>query len=298
MPSVFTRSLESLAMKTDPIFSVGAERSNPSICVEAHRFVRKMSGGAQGHLIESAEGDAYVVKFTNNPQHLRIVINEWISSTIFRHLCISTPEAAVVNISREFIRDNPGVYMELHSRRVLPIFGSHFGSRFAGESGQIKVYSQLPNTTLENVANLSDFCGVFVADRWLGNTDYRQAIFTRVPGVSRPFSFVVQMIDNGQMFDGGNWRFEDSPIRRPYFGSVYQRVHGIAAFEPWLGAVAAFPQAVLEGAFQQMPSSWRSGDTDAAFEKLLGQLMRRRERVSDWIYECHALSSNPFPNWA
>jgi hypothetical protein len=298
VPSVLTRSLEPLAMNTDPIFSVRAARLSPSIYVEASRFVRKMSGGAQGHLIESANGDTYVVKFTNNPQHLRIVINEWITSTIFRHLCISTPDAAVVNISREFIRDNPGVYMELHSRRVLPTFGSHFGSRFAGESGQIRVYSHLPNATLESVANLSDFCGVFVADKWLGNTDYRQAIFTRTPGVCHPFSFVVQMIDNGQMFDGGNWRFEDSPIRRPYYGSVFQHVNGIAAFEPWLAAVASFPQSVLEDAFQEMPPSWRSGDTEAAFEKLLGLLMRRRERVTDWIHECHARSSNPFPNWA
>jgi hypothetical protein len=284
-------------MNTDPIFSIQAARSNPSICVEARRFVRKMSGGSQGHLIESAEGDAYVVKFTNNPQHLRVVINEWITSKIFRHLCISTPDAAVVNVSREFIRANPEVYMELHSRRVIPTFGFHFGSRFAGEAGQIRVYSQLPNPTLESVANLSDFCGVFVADRWLGNTDYRQAIFTRSPGISRQLSFVVQMIDNGQMFDGGNWRFEDSPIRRPYLGTVFQNVYGIAAFEPWLAAVAAFPQAVLEGAFQQMPLSWRTAETEVAFEKLLGQLMRRRERVSDWIYECHTLSSNPFPNW-
>jgi len=99
-------------MKTDPIFSIQAARSNPSICVEARRFVRKISGGAQGHLIESAEGDAYVVKFTNNPQQLRVVINEWSTSKIFRHLCISTPDAAVVNISSEFIRDNPGVYMD------------------------------------------------------------------------------------------------------------------------------------------------------------------------------------------
>jgi len=178
-----------------------------------------------------------------------------------------------------------------------PHFWFPFRSRFAGESGQIRVYSQLPNTTLESVANLTDFCGVFVADRWLGNTDYRQAIFTRSPGVSRQLSFVVQMIDTGQMFDGENWRFEDSPIRRPYFGTIFQNVYGIGAFEPWLAAVAAFPQAVLEGAFQQMPPTWRSAETETAFEKLLGQLMRRRERVSDWIYECHALSSNPFPNY-
>ena len=63
--------------------------------VDARRLIRKMRGGAQAHLIEAADGHCYVVKFLNNPQHRRILINEWIASVFLRHLGFSTPEAAV-----------------------------------------------------------------------------------------------------------------------------------------------------------------------------------------------------------
>jgi hypothetical protein len=105
------------------------------------------------------------------------------------------------------------------------------------------------------------------------------------------------MIDNGQVFDGGNWRFEDSPLRGPYVGRVYEHVENLEAFDPWLTAVAIFSEAVLKEAFEQMPSSWRGDDTEAAFERLLDQLMGRRLRVGDLIHGCRAHSTNPFPNW-
>jgi hypothetical protein len=264
-------------------------------CVEAHRFVRKMPGGAQAHLIESADGCSYVVKFRNNPQHSRILINEWITSVILRHLGISTPDTVIVNISPNFLRENPAVHIQHRSRRMAPATGSHFGSRFPGHP--MEIYSHLPNTILPCVVNLSHFCGALVADKWLGNTDRRQSIFIGVPGVNSRYSVLASMIDHGQVFDGGNWRFEDSPRRGPYFGRVYQRVRSLEAFEPWLTAVAGFPEAVLEEAFQQVPSSWRCCDTEMAFGKLLSQLMRRRGRVGDLIHACRSQPNNPFPNW-
>ena len=38
-----------------------------------------MRGGAQSHLIEADDGRFYIVKFQNNPQHRRILVNEWIA---------------------------------------------------------------------------------------------------------------------------------------------------------------------------------------------------------------------------
>ena len=42
----------------------------------ATRHVRKMRGGAQSHLLEADDGNWYVVKFRNNPQHWRVLVNE------------------------------------------------------------------------------------------------------------------------------------------------------------------------------------------------------------------------------
>ena len=47
--------------------------------VQAVRSIRKMRGGAQAHLLLADNGRYYVVKFKNNPQHRRILVNEWIA---------------------------------------------------------------------------------------------------------------------------------------------------------------------------------------------------------------------------
>jgi len=61
--------------------------------VHARRLIRKMRGGAQAHLLEADDGHFYVVKFKNNPQHRRILVNELVASIFLRYLRISTPEA-------------------------------------------------------------------------------------------------------------------------------------------------------------------------------------------------------------
>ena len=75
--------------------------------VDARRLIRKMRGGAQAHLIEAADGHYYVVKFLNNPQHRRILVNEWIGSVFLRYLGISTPAAAVIRVTQTFLDENP-----------------------------------------------------------------------------------------------------------------------------------------------------------------------------------------------
>ncbi|MEO7142944.1 MAG: hypothetical protein ABI165_05510, partial [Bryobacteraceae bacterium] len=59
--------------------------------VDAIRLIRKMRGGAQAHLIETGDGHFYVVKFRNNPQHRRILINERIASILLDYLQITAP---------------------------------------------------------------------------------------------------------------------------------------------------------------------------------------------------------------
>ena len=60
----------------------------------AVRHIRKMRGGAQSHLLEADDGRWYVVKFRNNPQHRRILINEMLSAVFLDYLKISAPVIA------------------------------------------------------------------------------------------------------------------------------------------------------------------------------------------------------------
>ena len=72
----------------------------------ARRHIRKMRGGAQAHLVEADDGAFYVVKFQDNPQHRRILVNEWVASIFLKYLQISSAEAAIVRVDEEFLRAN------------------------------------------------------------------------------------------------------------------------------------------------------------------------------------------------
>jgi hypothetical protein len=226
--------------------------------VQATRLIRKMRGGAQAHLLECDDGHFYVVKFRNNPQHRRILINEWIAAVFLNYLQISTPPAAIVSLSAAFLEANPDIYIQLGSRHQAVEPGWHFGSRYPGDPGKIMVYDFLPDTLLDKVVNASEFLGVLAFDKWMSNADARQSIFFRArlrpwpPSEAAPRAgFVAYMMDHGYVFDGPHWKFSDSPLQGLYFRpNVYQRVRGFDDFQPWLDRVVYFPDEIVDAALK------------------------------------------------
>jgi hypothetical protein len=272
--------------------------------VDARRLVRKMRGGAQAHLLEASDGNCHVVKFSNNPQHRRILVNEWISSVFLRHLGLSSPEAAMVRVSDEFLRNNPDAYLQLGRERRLPELGWHFGSRFPGDPARMAVYDFLPDSLLDKVENVREFPGVLAFDKWTSNEDSRQAIFFRArlredtrEQLPERLGFIAQMVDNGYVFGGPHWRLSDSPIQGLYFRPmVYAKVRGWADFEPWVERIRHFPEEVVDQAVKQIPPAWLQGE-EFELERLLDRLLARRKRVADLIQDCRAGRANPFPAW-
>jgi HipA-like protein len=274
--------------------------------VDAVRLIRKMRGGAQAHLIEADDGHFYVVKFRNNPQHRRILVNEWIGSVFLGYLGISTPEAAIVRVSEDFLERNREVYFQLGSGRRAIETGWHFGSRFPGDPARNVVYDFLPDSLLDKVENLGDFLGVLAFDKWMGNADSRQAVFFRarlkewLPGSSAHplrLGFVAHMIDNGYIFEGPHWQLKDSPLQGLYFRmQVYRGVRGPLDFEPWLGRIANFPEEVVDQALKQIPPAWLEGDEEE-LAGMLARLLARGRRVENLLGASRGARENPFPNW-
>jgi len=264
-----------------------------------------MRGGAQAHLVEAEDGNFYVVKFLNNPQHRRILANELIASVFLRYLEIPAPEAAVVEFTPEFLADNPEVFIQLGSRRLPVEPGRHFGSRYPGHPDRLAVYDFVPDLLLDRIVNLRDFAGILAFDKWTGNADARQAIFFRsrmrewAPGQSAParLGFVAQMIDHGFIFNGPHWDFVDSPRAGLYFRpAVYRGVSSWDDFEPWLNRILHFPVEVVDDACRRIPSEWVEGDGDA-LEALLSSLLRRSRRVPDLLRQTIQALPSAFPNW-
>ena len=253
--------------------------------------------------MEASDGHAYVVKFHNNPQHRRILINEWIAATFLHYLGISAPEVAMVEVTESFLAGDPDTCIQLGRERRAVTPGWHFGSRYPGDPVRTVVYDYLPDSLLDRVENLSDFRGVLAFDKWMANADSRQAIFFRarvlelLADATSRLGFVAQMMDNGYVFDGPHWRLGESAIQGLYFRPlVYRTVRGLDDFEPWLDRIRNFPEEVVDQAVKRIPPAWLEGDEDE-LERLLERLMKRRARVPELIEQCSSGSSNSFPDW-
>lgn len=260
-----------------------------------------MRGGAQAHLLEADDGCWYVVKFRNNPQHRRILVNELLSSVLLGYLKIAAPETALILVSAEFLAANPEIHLTLGTRQLPVEPGWHFGSRYPGDPARVAVYDFLPDALLPQVANLEDFRAILVFDKWVGNADGRQSVFyralvrhsERAAGAARP-GFVARMIDHGFAFNGPHWEFTDAPLQGLYARrQVYDAVHSLDDFEPWLEQVVHFPEEVIDQAWKGIPADWVEGEEDA-LAQLLERLFERRARLPELIASCRTARSNPF----
>lgn len=274
--------------------------------VRARTLIRKMRGGAQAHLIEGEDGGFYVVKFTNNPQHRRILINEWLAAAFLRYLQINVPETALVELTPDFIASSPDLYLSIGPRRESVSPGVHFGSRLAVHPDRVAIFDFLPDKLLFKIENRADFLGALVFDKWVSNADSRQAVFFRARARSwtplkgespARVGFFAQMIDHGFAFNGPHWEFQDSPIQGLYFRTaVYDEVRSLDSFQPWLDMVANFPVEVVDAAWKEIPREWVAED-EAALEALLAKLLKRASRVAALIHEVQRKRGSAFANW-
>jgi len=279
--------------------------------VTARRFIRKMRGGAQAHMLEGDDGNFYVVKFQNNPQHRRILMNELIATELLAHLQISAPEYRLVQVPDDFLAANAGVHIQLGSRQIPVRPGVHFGSRFPGDPDRLAVYDFVPDSLLSQVANPEQFLGALVFDRWMANADARQAVFFRAelndwlarPGIPpRKLGFLTLMIDHGFVFNGPSWDLPESAITGLYSRRlVYQGVTSIRDFDPWLSRILNFPESVIDRALSRIPPEWFGDDgaakEEAALDRLLMALIRRQKRIVELVEDCRKAPGNPFPRW-
>ena len=267
--------------------------------------IRRMRGGAQAHLVRCSDGHYYVVKFQNNPQHKRVLVNELLGTRLAARLGLPTAPLAVVDVPEELIRLTPELAMELARTRIPCVPGLQFGSRYPGDPRYLTLHDFLPDEQLRAVENLHDFAGMLVFDKWTCNTNGRQTLFFReheagrAPGTGgAPEAYKTVMIDQGFCFNAGEWNFPDAPLRGLYARNrVYEGVTGMESFAPWLERLESrITESVLDDVSREIPPQWYDDDLGALYA-LLEQLQRRKKRVPDLLREARKSSRQPFPNW-
>jgi hypothetical protein len=266
-----------------------------ALAVTAVQAIRRMRGGAQSQLMLGADGNLWVVKFKNNPQHLRVLANELIATRIAEAVGLSVPKSDVVEVSGWLIENSPEMMMDLgKGQRTRCASGLQFGSRFVGGLMPGQVVDYLPEPQMDEVRNLAEFAGMLAVDKWTGNCNGRQAVFERRP---RERKYRATFIDQGYCFNAGDWTFPDAPLRGVFArNQVYARVRGWESFEPWLSRVEEFGADGLWKVAEEIPPEWYGGDP-GVIERLMETLLNRRARVRELIEQFRESNREPFPQW-
>jgi len=277
--------------------------------------IRRMRGGAQSQLMRCSDENYYVVKFQNNPQHRRILVNELLGTRLARRLGLPTTPVEIIYVYQELIELTPELCMEMPRARVPCQAGAQFGSRYPGDPRRLTLHDFLPDEQLRQVENLHHFAGMLVFDKWTCNTNGRQTLFFREDArgsmprghggeetcgwpEDRDPGYTTVMIDQGFCFNAGEWNYPDAPLRGLYARNrVYEGVIGMESFAPWMERVEkSITEKVLEETVREIPPEWYEDDYDAVL-RLVEQLYRRRTRVPELLLAAKNTTRQPFPNW-
>jgi hypothetical protein len=270
--------------------------------VRALEQIRRMRGGAQAHLMRCDDGNYYVVKFQNNPQHRRVLVNELLGTKLAGRLGLPTAAVQIVDVSADLIKLTPDLCVETPRARIPCQAGMQFGSRFPGDPHRLTLYDFLPDQQLQEVRNLDAFAGMLVFDKWTCNTNGRQTLFFQASAEEgqdiRTARYETLMIDQGFCFNAGEWNFPDAPLRGLYARNrVYENVTGFDSFGLWLERVEKHvTEDVFDELIHEIPPEWYEDDLDALF-RLAEQLYSRRIKVSELLLAAKNTTRHPFPNW-
>lgn len=268
-----------------------------------------MRGGSQAHLMRCRDRRYYVVKFQNNPQHRRILVNEFLGTHLAARMGLPTTPVAIVEVRKELIQFTEDLVMELPLNRIPCLSGLQFGSRFPGNPRQVTLHDFLPDELLYSVENLHDFAGMLVFDKWTCNTDGRQTLFLKnsaveerrtdaAPTNAAAIHYTAIMVDQGFCFNAGEWDFPDAPLRGLYASNrVYESVTGVESFAPWLERLDSITEDAFDEIIRQIPPEWYEDDCGGLL-RLAEQLLARRSRVHELLVAARNTNRQPFPNWA
>lgn len=265
-----------------------------AVAVIAIQQIRRMRGGAQSQLMLASDNNLYVVKFSNNPQHVRVLANELLATRLAEAVGLAVPPAEVIEVSDWLVKHTEELTIELRggAQRCRP--GLHFASRWVGGLMPGQTVDYLPQEQLLEVRNLAEFAGILALDKWTCNINGRQAVFQKG---RRDRRYNAIFIDQGYCFHAGDWKFVDLHLGGVFAeNTVYRGVTGWASFEPWLSRIANLAPETAWAIAESIPPEWYGEDL-SALEMLIDRLLARRGRVRELIVGFGESARRPFPNW-
>jgi hypothetical protein len=246
-----------------------------------------MPGYTQSLLILSTGLKHWVVKFRDNPFNKRLVLNEFIASSIAKRMGLTIPPFSFLEVE---------AFVLAEARERLPRFsinehchkpGLHFASRYVlpEVAGSRKF---IPSQHLGFVSNLNEAIGAFVFDVWLGNKDQRQVVFA--PEGAEGFR--AWWIDQGECFGGSDWD-QDWDNRRRFLRRPPLGWEGVDELSLWVERVQAIKESTVRRIISRIPEPLVMGE-DEALDSLVGRILSRRNRIRELLM--NAFEAAPLDN--
>src|ERR1700733_1792981 len=99
-----------------------------SSSISAIQHIRKLRGGSQSHLLRASDDTYRVVKFQNNPQHVRVLANEMLATRLGQSMGLPMPNVESIEVSEWLIKHTNDLCIELAGERILCKPGLHLAS--------------------------------------------------------------------------------------------------------------------------------------------------------------------------
>lgn len=261
--------------------------------LRAVRHIRRMRGESCANLVYCSDGRYWVLKSPRNPQGTRTLVNELLASGVFRFLHIDTPRPACIEVSDQFLAENPDFNPAPKADRSL-LAGVHFGSRIEVAPDHA-IWDFFPDALCSRLSNVGSFVGALAVDQWLSNGDRPQAVFVQdkhLHGAGR--GYTALHIDRGFTMGGSLWELDDSHLsrasghRQAFFDSVTEQ----STIDVWTAQIENFPERALYNISEAIPTEWI--DDSAQYAHLLESILRRRSRAMARMNQVIHSRWNPF----
>ncbi|MNW33493.1 hypothetical protein D3C74_104560 [compost metagenome] len=122
------------------------------------------NGSTKPYYIIGEDGNTYAVKFKENPQGIKSIINEYICSELAKILLLPVPEPALVNVSPDFLSIYGKTLGDFIGEEVT--HGFHFGTQKIK-----KAYAIETGAMIELATNINVISELFIFDLFICNSD-------------------------------------------------------------------------------------------------------------------------------
>lgn len=245
--------------------------------VKAERLIKKIKGtSTEPCLVRCSDGNSYYVKFAQNPEGPRVLVNEFVAGSLAILLDLPVPKFEFIDVQQDFINVfSPDLPFPVTA-------GIHFGSQ------EVKKALAITNgKMLDELSNSEIVPMLLLFDHWIHNADRDKNKGNLLLNLSTKELIVIDhthVFEIGPLWDAVQLQHriaETSIAPLDLEGFVYHRlIRFVKGNDPFAPALDRFNSLVKESVVSivgEIPEEW--GCTEQEKHILLEYLMNRHSLI-------------------